>query len=462
MVGHTFTFPDYDVPIDLLSFPVMKYIDLNNDNKRDMILSTFDPSLVKSRNLDNIWFYENTGEDDQPVFQLQQKNLFQEDMLDFGAGAVPLFFDYNSDGLMDLVVSNFGYFDSSYYGQGMNLYCNYRSQLALLENVGTIESPAFKIIDRNYINLPSYFSQREPLFAACPTFGDLDGDLDDDLLVGNADGTLHAFENIAQPGEDAEFVLSTYNFQGIDAGYYSAPQLFDLDEDGLQDMVIGKRNGTIRFYKNTGTLSNPDFVFITDSLGQVDVRNPNLSIFGYCIPHFFNDSTGKIYLFAGSEFGEIYYYSGINDNLDGEFELVMKNYLWIDEGLRSAVTTGNLNNDDFPDMIVGNYSGGLSYFDGTTAPPAKTENRKQASFIKIFPNPATNFIVIQTSNHKTYSRIIYSIFDITGRKMMEPDELFQYKTVDISKLKKGVYFIRIINSSDHSAENISILKFIKL
>ena len=462
MVSHTFTFPDYDEPIDLVSFPLMSFIDLNNDNKRDLIISTFDPSLVKSRNLDNIWFYENAGEDDQPVFQLQQKNLFQEEMLDFGAGAVPLFFDYNSDGLMDIVVSNFGYFDSSYYGLGYNLYCNYRSQLALIQNVGTVESPTFKLINRNFANLPAYFSQDEPLFAAFPTFGDLDGDYDDDMLVGNSDGTLHAFENTALAGNPAEFTLSGYNYQNIDAGYYSAPQLFDLDEDGLQDLVIGKRNGTISYYKNTGTSADPVFTLITDSLGQVDVRNPNLSIFGYCTPHFFKDINEKIYLFAGSEFGDIFYYSGIKNNLDGEFKLVMKNYLWIDEGLRSTVAVGDLNNDEYPDMIVGNYSGGLSYFDGTTAPPAGLGDWEKTSEFNLYPNPATNFIVINSNNPEKYKDLCFSIFNITGRKVMEVYQLHQSKKIDISKLKKGVYFVKIVSLQDKLTDNFSTIKFIKL
>ena len=462
MISHTFTFPDYDVPIDLVSFPLMSFLDLNNDNIRDLIISTFDPSLVKSRNLDNIWFYENAGEEGQPVFQLQQKNLFQEEMLDFGAGSTPLFFDYNSDGLVDIVVSNFGYFDSSYHGPAYNLYCNYRSQLALLKNIGTPGNPSFKLIDRNYANLPSYFSQDEPLFAACPTFGDLDGDNDDDMLVGNSDGSLHAFENIAQPGNPAEFILVEYNYQNIDAGYYSAPQLFDMDEDGLQDLVIGKRNGTISYYRNSGTSADPVFTYITDSLGQVDVRNPNLSIFGYCAPHFFRDINSEIYLFAGSEFGDIFYYSGIKNNLDGEFKLIMKNYLWIDEGLRSAVAVGNLNNDGYPDMIVGNYSGGLSYFDGTTAPPAGFGDWGKTSEFYLYPNPATNFIVINSTDPEKYKHLSFSIFNITGRKVMEIDQLHQNKKIEISKLKKGIYFVKIDCLQDKSTGNFSTLKFIKL
>ena len=461
MISHTFIFPEYNEPIDLLSFPVMTYIDLNNDNIRDLIVSTFDPSLVKSKNIDNIWYYENMGADNQPDFELQQKNLFQEEMLDFGAGSVPVFFDHNGDGLMDIVVGNFGYFDSAYYGPGIFLNCNYRSQLALLENVGNAVNPAFQLIDRNYVNLPGYFSQEDPLYAACPTFGDLDGDGDIDMLVGNAKGSLHAFENIAPAGSPADFVLKEYDFQGIDAGYYSAPQLFDLDDDDLVDLVIGKRNGTISFYKNTGSANAPTFTFTTDSLGKVNVRNPNLSVYGYCAPHFYKDVNGKIYLFAGSEFGEIYFYSGINENLDGEFKLVMKNYQWIDEGLRSALTIGNLNNDGYPDMIVGNYSGGLSYFDGTTAPPAGFTEHLSSDIFFVYPNPAGNSLSIRTHGSNNYESLTILILDISGKEAMRMKNFQLKKNVDISELRKGIYLIKIFDPSKSKHQTTATLKFIK-
>jgi len=461
MVSAAFTFPAYDTPIDLLSFPVMRYLDLNNDNKRDMLVSPFDPSLVKSRNLNNIWLYQNTGTDDQPLFQLQKKNFLQDEMLDFGAGAIPVFFDYNADGLTDIVVGNFGYFDSSYYGPAYNLYCNYRSQLALLQNTGTATNPEFKIIDTNFANLPAYYPQETPLYGACPTFGDLDGDGDDDMLVGNAEGTLEAFENIATPGAPAEFVLKDHHYQNIDVGYYSAPQLFDLNEDGLTDLLVGKRNGTVSYYQNEGSSASPVFTLITDSLGLVDVRDPNLSIFGYCIPRFFRDAGGDILLFAGSEFGDIYYYSGIKNNLNGRFKLVMKNYLWIDEGLRSAVAIGNLNGDSYPDMIVGNYSGGLSWYKGAPAPPAGLETLQPADDFFLYPNPAGNYFFIRSKSGNLPAGSVISVFDVTGRKVAGENILRNQGKIDISTLHNGIYFVVIGNIRNRPEKNTVILKLIK-
>ncbi len=438
MTAHTFTFPDYDTPIDLLSFPLMSLLDLNNDEVKDLIVSPFDPSLVKSKNVDNTWLYLNQGETNNPDFNLFTKTFLQNEMLDFGAGAVPVFFDHNNDGLQDIVVGNYGYLDSSYYGLGLNLYCDYRAQLALLENTGTAAQPSYQLKTTNYMNLPDYFPEHGKPYAAVPSFGDLDGDGDEDMLMGNAEGTLFYFENIAPSGQPADFQLIDPSYQDLDAGSFSAPQLFDLDNDGLKDLAIGKRNGTISWYRNIGSAASPEFTLVTDTLGMVDVRDPNLSVFGFCIPHFYRDETGNVHLFAGSEFGEIYYYNNINDNIEGKFSLVMKNYLWIDEGLRSAVAIGNLNDDLYPEMLLGNYSGGLSYFSGTIPPPAIVEDEwDETTEIRIYPNPARDHVYIdfpKTSDVKIFK---ISIMDFTGKEIQTIFD--QQKQIDVRNMKDGIY-----------------------
>jgi hypothetical protein len=444
MSSFTFIFPAYNVPIDIISFPVMNYFDLNNDNKKDLMVSSFDPSLVKSENLNSAWYYKNVSENAQPVFELQTKCLFQDKMLDFGAGAVPVFIDFNKDGLQDLVVGNYGYLDSAFNEQG-NLYCIYRSQLALLQNTGSTVVPEFKLADKNFADISSNFPDDDPITAAIPTFGDLDGDFDDDMLVGNSKGTLVWFENVAITGQPAVFVFRDDHFQNIDVGDFSAPQLFDLNADGLSDLAIGKRNGTISYYENTGSHAQPEFTFRTDSLGGVDVRDHNLSVNGYCVPHFVNDKDGKIHLFTGSEFGDIFYYTAIENNLQGKFKLVMNDFLWINEGLRSAIAVSNLNGDQYLEMIVGNYSGGLSYFDGTEPPNAGIlESLKDETHFSIFPNPAGDYILVDSPNSQDYRISGIMISDVSQRVVLQvsDDPVFS-KQINISNLKNGIYLLKI-------------------
>ena len=46
---------------------------------------------------------------------------------------------------------------------------------------------------------------------------------------------------------------------GVDVGSYSTPTFADLDADGDLDATIGRDVGTIAYYKNTGTATNPAF-----------------------------------------------------------------------------------------------------------------------------------------------------------------------------------------------------------
>ena len=54
------------------------FLDLNNDDKRDLVVSPNGTSLCQ--NFESLWFYLNEGTDDAPVFAHQQKDLFQADM----------------------------------------------------------------------------------------------------------------------------------------------------------------------------------------------------------------------------------------------------------------------------------------------------------------------------------------------------------------------------------------------
>ena len=445
MGSYTYTWPGYDVPVELWSFPLLKCIDLNNDGREDLVATVFDPSLVKSQNYENVWYYEDVNSSGAPEFRLKTRSFLQDEMLDFGAGAAPLFFDYNLDGLTDLLVGNFGYLDTCFYGTGYNLNCQYRGQLALLENTGSADNPQFRLVDRNFAGLPSWFPKGEKPYAIVPAAADLDGDGDQDLLLGNAWGTLIFLENVALPGQAADFELKDADYQNISVGSYSAPQLFDLNDDGLHDLVIGQRNGTIAWYQNTGSLTNPVFSFVKDSLGGVNIRNPNLSVYGYCIPHFFRDKNGTTHLFAGSEFGEIFYFSGIDDNLDGQFSLVMKNYLWIDEGWRSAVALANLNGDEFEDMIVGNYSGGLSWFRGTLPPPEGVPHLNLPRIVlKIYPNPVDKFFTLTVDEIPGIRIDMLRMFDYTGREMkISFDGEDAHVKVKLEDIPQGIYLLLV-------------------
>ncbi|NYT26784.1 MAG: FG-GAP repeat protein [Candidatus Thiodubiliella endoseptemdiera] len=42
-------------------------------------------------------------------------------------------------------------------------------------------------------------------------------------------------------------------------GITSSPTLADIDGDGDLDLVVGEYYGTLKYYQNTGTTSNPAY-----------------------------------------------------------------------------------------------------------------------------------------------------------------------------------------------------------
>ncbi len=81
-----------------------------------------------------------------------------------------------------------------------------------------------------------------------PILADVDGDEDDDLVVGNELGTIQYFVNDA--GTYVELTGASNPFDGIDVGDYSYPAFGDVEGDGDLDLFIGEKDGYISYYKN--------------------------------------------------------------------------------------------------------------------------------------------------------------------------------------------------------------------
>ena len=452
IVSYDWQFPAVGQPVNLFSMPAAFYDDFDFDGKKDLLVSPFDPNPFLTGNFQSVWFYHNDGNNAQPQFNLKTMSFLQDRMIDVGAGAYPVFFDIDMDGLTDLLIGNYGYYDTSYYDEFMTLYTDLTGKIAYLKNTGTTGYPAFTFIERDFAGASSLGMK-----GLVPAFGDLDGDGDPDMLLGCESGQVIFYLNTANSGEPMNLELNQLNYQGIDVGAFSTPQLFDLDRDDLPDLIIGEKEGNLNYYHNTGTLQKPAFTWVTDSLGKVNVTDNSISLDGYSVPFFYRDALDRTHLLVGSEKGDVFYYTGIDDNPGGEFirSDTLAGVLGIqefkaDRGYRSALALFDLDDDGYPELIAGNFSGGVEYFSRNNYSPV---SRIDISYLtdsfalKVFPIPAHELINISCSNCFKIQLADIFLYDHQGRLIFQYSGSFSENfAINTESFPTGIYILRMILS----------------
>jgi hypothetical protein len=419
---------------EIYIFPAGFYLDVDNDNVKDLIAS---PNCYNGcKNNNNVWYYKNDNANNNPDFNYTTDSFLQDGMIEIGEGAHPVFFDYNADGLNDILVGNFGNYDPAV---GSLLY---ESELWLYENIGTTTEPAYQLVNTDYADISTMnldIAGSRPTLGLSPTFGDLDGDGDLDMMLGDYNGYLHYFTNTAGAGNTAVFSLVAPEYLGIDVGNDATPLLYDLNNDLLLDLIIGKKNGTFSYYRNVGTPTLPNFNLLTDSLGKVSTRryyDPR----GSSNPVIINDN-GTTKMFSGSQNGYIYEFTNIDGNLFGTFSKD-SSYLDIWEGINSFISMADVTNDGELDMLVGNYSGGVAYYKGDSSVSIK-ENINLTDF-DIYPNPTKGIISIDFGKNRIHNSQI-EVINLLGKTIYNRKVKTSKITISLNNYASGVYLIKFSN-----------------
>ncbi len=430
-------FPSYDVSVEVFNFPANFYLDVDNDGKKDFIVA---PNADKNSEDDqNVWFYKNTTDNLNPVFAYQKSTLFVEDMLDMGTGSRPVFVDYNADGLMDIIVGN-----ETYYVIGGAK----DARLFLYQNTGSASNPVFELVDDDYLGM-SQFSGSNWSFA--PAAGDIDGDGDVDLLVGEEFGALFFLENVAGPNTTFQFASPQFNYMGIDVGLVSTPSIIDLNRDGLMDIVVGERNGFLNYFENVGNIGNPQFGSDEDLppnnsfLGQVDTRTPG-SVEGYASPYFV-DFEGDYMLFCGSNERGVIRYTNIDDNLSGAFTWDEDFFGNVATGIRTHPTLADVTSNNVLDLLIGNRRGGLSgYISGYNADGTlPVFSPDPLVSIDLFPNPASDLLTVQIDAKGTLNQLKMKAYNSIGQLIFEKECTSLKEEISLNDWSAGVYFLEVGN-----------------
>ena len=217
------------------------------------------------------------------------------------------------------------------------------------------------------------------------TTGDFNGDGLFDILAGTEKGNLMWFPNHGERGKPkflGSRILSDENGP-IDTGFYAAPFLFDWDNDGLVDLLVGTSHNVILWWKNVGTRSEPKlsyrgFVKVGDQRLEVP-QTPVAEDYGrktfvtdyYNQPWVgdFNGDGIPDIVTGGYTTGQVWLFRGTGRTSDGTpilapAERIEADGKPIDTTWAAAPFVADLDGDGRPDLVSGSW-----WWSGIHVPP---------------------------------------------------------------------------------------------
>ena len=401
------TFPSNlygDQAVNLARFPAAFHLDVDQDGVRDLLFSPNTP--LETNDDESVHFFRNTGTEDEPAWQFITNNYLQDGMVDLGRGAYPSFHDFDGDGLLDLAVAN----KERYEGVDQT-----PAAVAVFRNAGTTTEPQFDLVDLDWIALEDF-----QIESPYPAFGDLDGDGDLDVLVGDELGRIHEFTNVAPAGAWPEFTLTALSIpedgsgEAIDVGQFATPQLHDMDGDGDLDMVVGEKNGTLTLFERTSVGSWSKYIspIHGENWGNILVDNL-LGINGYSVPALTPTSEG-LRIFVANETGTVQDFGLASDNWDAELLEVNDAVFGGREGFRCAAAIADVDNDGLLDALVGIQNGGLLAYSSSTDTLIVDAAALPAWEWQVMPNPGRDALRWRSAQPWSGQLTAWSV---TGRKV---------------------------------------------
>lgn len=203
-------------------------------------------------------------------------------------------------------------------------------------------------------NTDVYFNRCgiESLPFARTAFFDMDNDGNRELIIGGKDDLLRMYRYDA--GRIPHWLPVNDYFRGISPGAFLSPAVADINGDGIPEIAVGtggfsNNSGRVLFYRNTGTAASPSWELM---------RTPEIAVGNDATPVMYDiDNDGRQDLIIGNSEGKLFLFRNKSDKRKISF--VQDTDFFKDIDLGMYVAPAVTSDDNTVVIIAGNSMGKL-------------------------------------------------------------------------------------------------------
>lgn len=278
------------------SNPAACFGDLDQDQDMDLLIGDESGKL---------YFFENTAGPGN-IFSFASP-VYEWMGINSGQRIRPCIYDANKDGLNDILIGerNTNGYSDPLSGEFLTGNINY------FENIGTAGNPLFDPDEAQSPNSPvfgrirvNFSTSTSARGGAAPYIFNLDGK--ELLFVGSSRGriSLYDLSGMAEASEEVPLLDDKLGY--LEEGYWSAPAVYDFDDDGFLEILVGNIRGGLSFFKtdlmHTSSIDAFDrsehlFVVPNPAGQSIDIKGLNSE--ETCVLRFYDYSGRFVYSFEG-------------------------------------------------------------------------------------------------------------------------------------------------------------------